>query len=131
MASSTNPYAEAHASPTGPADERPAALQIIKDEGLVNMLTDKVMLVTGSSSGIGVETARALHATGAHIFMQVRDMEKGEEVLQDIKANSEGKGTIELVKMDLDSFASVRAAAAEVLKKTDKMNVLVNNAGES
>lgn len=97
---------------------------------MIGKLEDKVMLVTGCSSGIGIETARALHATGAHIFMTVRNMEKGQEVLEDIKANSKGKGQIDLVKMDLDSLDSVRSGAAEVLKKSNnKMNIVVNNAG--
>jgi NADP-dependent 3-hydroxy acid dehydrogenase YdfG len=63
---------------------------------LVNKLTDKVFLVTGTSSGIGVETVRALHATGADIFRHVRDMEKGESVKKDILATSAGKGKLEL-----------------------------------
>jgi NADP-dependent 3-hydroxy acid dehydrogenase YdfG len=58
------------------------------------------MLVTGSPSGIGVETVRALHATGAHIFMQVRDMKRGQEVLEEILASSEGSGKLELLEME-------------------------------
>jgi NAD(P)-dependent dehydrogenase (short-subunit alcohol dehydrogenase family) len=130
MPSTLNPYAAAHENPQGEGDARPTALQIIHDEGLVNKMTDKVMLVTGSSSGLGIETVRALHATGAHIFMQVRDMEKGQQVLEEILATSEGKAKLELIRIELDSFTSVRAGAAEFLKKSDKLNVLVNNAGE-
>ena len=131
MSSPTNPYAAAHASPQGEGDARPTALQIIHDEGLINKMTDKVMLVTGSSSGIGAETVRALHATGAHIFMQVRDMEKGKAVMKDILASSEGTGKLEILHMELGSFASIRAGVVEFLKKSGKLNVLVNNAGLS
>lgn len=131
MSSPTNPYATAHASPQGEGDARPTAIQIIYDEGLVNKMAGKVMLVTGTSSGIGVETVRALHATGADVFMQVRDMEKGERVLKDILASSEGKGKLELLYIELGSFASIRAGVEEFLKKSDKLNVLVNNAGTS
>jgi hypothetical protein len=63
MASSGR-YAAAHANLNGPGDARPTALQIIKDEGLEGNFPDKVFLVTGCSSGIGPETARALSATG-------------------------------------------------------------------
>lgn len=66
MSLTIQPYASVHNNPQGEGDARPTALQIIKDEGLINKMTDKVMLVTGSSSGIGIETVRALHATGAH-----------------------------------------------------------------
>jgi NAD(P)-dependent dehydrogenase (short-subunit alcohol dehydrogenase family) len=128
MSSSVSRYAAAHQHPQGEGDARPTALQIIQDEGLVNKLTDKVMLVTGSSSGIGVETVRALHATEAHVFMQVRDMKRGQEVLEEILANSEGSGKLELLEMELDSLKSVRAAANEFLKRSNKLNVLVNNA---
>ncbi|KAI9727407.1 MAG: hypothetical protein M1834_008413 [Cirrosporium novae-zelandiae] len=126
----TNPYAAAHLSPNGEGDARPTALQIIHDENLVNKMQDKVMLVTGASSGIGAETARALHATGAHVFIQVRDVPKGEAVMRDILASSEGTGKLELIKMDLDSLASVRAGVEEFLKRASTLNVLVNNAGE-
>lgn len=130
MSSPTNPYAAAHVSPQGEGDARPTAMQIIRDEDLVNKMTDKVFLVTGTSSGIGGETVRALHATGAHIFMTARDMAKGEAVMKDILASSEGTGKLELLEMELGSFESIRNCTKELLKKTDKLNVLVNNAGQ-
>jgi NAD(P)-dependent dehydrogenase (short-subunit alcohol dehydrogenase family) len=130
MSSELKPYAAAHDSPQGEGDARPTALQIDHDEDFVNKLTDKVMLVAGSSSGIGIETVRALHATGAHVFMQVRDLEKGDAVLKEILASSEGKGKLELLHMELGSFASIRAGVAEFLEKSGhKLNALVNNAG--
>jgi NAD(P)-dependent dehydrogenase (short-subunit alcohol dehydrogenase family) len=130
MSSPTNPYVAEHQSPRGEGDARPTALQIIRDEGLVNKLDGKVFLVTGTSSGIGVETVRALHATGAHVFMQVRDMDKGEGVMKDILATSVGTGKLDILYMELGSFKSIRAGAAEFLKKSEKLHVLVNNAGK-
>ncbi|KUJ21903.1 short-chain dehydrogenase [Mollisia scopiformis] len=129
MSPRIQPYAAVHEHPQGEGDSRPTALQIIEDEGLINKMTDKVMLVTGSSSGIGIETVRALHATGAHIFMQARDMKRGQEVLDEIASSSKGTGKLELLEMNLDSFKSVRVGAEEFLKKSKKLNVLVNNAG--
>ena len=73
-------YAEAHQDPHGPGDARPTALQIVEDEGLIGKLSGKVFLVTGVSSGIGIETMRALYATGGHVFGTVRNLEKGEVV---------------------------------------------------
>jgi len=99
----------------------------------VGKLTDKVILITGCSSGIGVETARALHATGAHLFLTVRDTKKGEDVIKDIlsKNNSNGssKGKIELLNLELDSLQSVRDCVADFHSKSKQLNVLINNAG--
>src|SRR5450432_2710592 len=62
-------YAAAHepANLNSPGDARPTALQIVQDEGLEGKLADKTFLITGCSSGIGVETARATSATGATV----------------------------------------------------------------
>lgn len=125
-----NPYPEAHKDPQGQGDSRPTAIQVVKDLDLVDKLAGKVMLVTGSSSGIGIETARALRLTGADVYMHVRNVEKGEKVRQEILASTEGKGKLELVKMNMDSLQSVRDGAKDLLSHTNKLNVLVNNAGK-
>ncbi|KAI3319688.1 putative short-chain dehydrogenase [Xylariaceae sp. AK1471] len=125
----TNPYAEAHANPQGCGDARPTSIQIVKDEGLVNGMIGKIILVTGSTSGIGIDTVRALHLTGADVYMQARDMKKAEDVRRDILGTSEGKGKLEIVLMDLNSLESVREGAKDFLAKSQKLNVLVNNAG--
>ncbi|KAH7306086.1 short-chain dehydrogenase/reductase-like protein [Rhexocercosporidium sp. MPI-PUGE-AT-0058] len=87
--------------PRRTGDARPTALQIIQDEGLEGKMIDKVFLVTGTSAGIGPDTAKALAATGGKVFMTVRDMKKGE------------------------------AACASFLEagRSDRLNVLVCNAG--
>lgn len=74
---------------------------------------------------VGIETAKAVAATGAKVFATVRDMKKGETALADILK----PGQVELVKMDLNSLDSVRAAAKEVLSKTQTLNIVINNAG--
>jgi NAD(P)-dependent dehydrogenase (short-subunit alcohol dehydrogenase family) len=129
-----NPYASVHENPQGAGDARPTALQIIHDEDLVNKLTDKVMLVTGASSGIGIETTRALHATGANVFMAVRDMKRGQEVKEEILSTGKEKGyegKLELLEIRLDDLSSVRKAAKEFVERSSGvLNVLVNNAGE-
>ena len=131
MASPTNPYAEAHKSPHGVDDDRPTALQVIHDEGLVNKLAGKVIFITGASSGIGIDTTAALHATGADVYMQARDMKKGKYVMQEILASSEGTGKLELVQMELGSFESTRAGVGDFLGRSGRLNVLVNNAGKA
>jgi NAD(P)-dependent dehydrogenase (short-subunit alcohol dehydrogenase family) len=118
-------YVDAHKYPQGPDDARPSALQIVKDEGLEGKMTDKVFIVTGASSGIGIETGRALAATGGKVFLGVRNVKKGEDAC---KAYLE-PGRVELLEMDLESLDSVRAAAKNFLSKSTKLNVIVNNAG--
>lgn len=118
-------YAAAHVNPEGPGDSRPTALQIVKDEGMEGKLKDKVIIITGTSSGLGIETARALSATGATLYLTARNVTKAKAALADILE----PGRTEFIEMDLESFDSVRAAARAILAKTDKVNILINNAG--
>ncbi|MCJ1394476.1 hypothetical protein MMC18_007354 [Xylographa bjoerkii] len=118
-------YAAAHVSTNGPGDGRPTAFDIIKDESLEGKLSGKVMLITGCSSGIGVETARALSATGAMLFLTTRDMKKGEAALKGILE----PGRVYLLQLDLNSLASVKKCAEEFLQRSKTLNVLINNAG--
>lgn len=126
-------YAEAHkvANLGGAGDARPTALQVIEDEGLIGNLSDKVFLITGVSSGLGIETLRALHTTGAHVYGTVRNLPKGQAVVDQILSEKHtGGGKISLIEMSLDSLASVRSGAADFLKKSNgQLNVLIGNAG--
>ncbi|KAJ4074927.1 hypothetical protein BFJ70_g16425 [Fusarium oxysporum] len=118
-------YASVHENPQGPGDTRPTALQIIKDEGAEGKLKGKVIVITGTSSGIGIETVRALSVTGARLFLTARGLEKAKKALDGIFVESR----MELVQMDQTSLESVRIAAKQILDKTDKINILVENAG--
>ncbi|KAF4471385.1 WW domain-containing oxidoreductase [Fusarium albosuccineum] len=118
-------YAEAHVKPNGPGDARPTALQIIEDEGVKGKLKGEVIIITGTSSGIGIETARALATTGATLFLTARDVNKAQSALGDILEPSR----MEIIEMDQANLSSVRAAAAAILSKTSKVHLLVNNAG--
>ncbi|WYZ44150.1 hypothetical protein EsH8_VII_000586 [Colletotrichum jinshuiense] len=121
-------YAEIHqyVNLNGPGDSRPTALQIVQDEGLVGQLEDKVALVTGVSSGLGFETLKALAATGATVYGTARDLSKARRTLGEDLASSPN---VRLIEMDLASLDSVRAAAEDIRRQTDKLNILVNNAG--
>ena len=89
-------------------------------------MTDKTILITGCSSGIGIETARALKATGAHVFVTARSLSKGQKALAGILE----PGKVDLLHLDLNSLASVRKFAAEFLEASHgKLNILINNAG--
>jgi NAD(P)-dependent dehydrogenase (short-subunit alcohol dehydrogenase family) len=130
MSDSFHPYAHLYSEPSGPGDRRPTALQVVQDTGALGQWTGKVALVTGATSGIGVETARALHATGADVYFTARDRKKGIAVREDILKTSGGKGRLEVIHLNLDSLESVREAAKAFLQKSSTLNVLVNNAGE-
>ncbi|KAF5618685.1 oxidoreductase [Fusarium sp. NRRL 52700] len=119
----TSRYAQVHESPAGPGDARPTASQIIQDEGLEGKWQDKVILITGCSSGLGVETARALASTGASLYLTARDLNKARSALGDLC------GRVHLLQLDLNSIASVRACSTEFMLKSSKLNVLIANAG--
>ncbi|KAI0456566.1 hypothetical protein F5B21DRAFT_141547 [Xylaria acuta] len=120
-------YRTAHENPKGPGDARPTAQQIIEDEHRQDgSLRDKVVLITGCSSGLGIETARTLKSTGATLFLTARNLEKARAALGDILDES---GKVHLLKLDLESLASVRACAEAFLAKSQTLNVLITNAG--
>lgn len=121
-------YAAAHTNTKGPGDARPTAMQIVEDEDLIGKLSDKVFLVTGVSSGIGIETMRALYASGGHVFGTVRNMAKGQKAVDEVKSQTQG-GKITLIEMDNESLASVKKAAEEFLSQCKQLNILIANAG--
>jgi len=86
----------------------------------------RTVLVTGTTSGIGRETARQLARMGARVVMGVRDVERGKAIATRIQNDG---GIAEVLPIDLASFASVREAAARFLDTHPSLDVLVNNAG--
>ncbi|WP_392839096.1 SDR family NAD(P)-dependent oxidoreductase [Streptomyces sp. LN500] len=88
-------------------------------------LTGRRALVTGASSGLGAETARALAGTGAAITLAVRDVAVGELVAKDI-AEATGNQDVHVAHLDLADPASVTAFTAAW---QGPLHVLVNNAG--
>ncbi|EPE35078.1 NAD(P)-binding Rossmann-fold containing protein [Glarea lozoyensis ATCC 20868] len=122
-------YGQVHKDQAGAGDKRPTAQQIIKDNDLEGKLSGKTMLITGCSSGIGVETARALSSTGSTLFLTARNLPKAEAALKDILE----PGRVELLEMDMNSLESVRNGAAEFRSRNEKLggrlNVFIANAG--
>ncbi|KAJ6149275.1 short-chain dehydrogenase [Penicillium samsonianum] len=118
-------YAKVHQSPNGPGDARPTALQIVKDAGREDTLVGKAIMITGCSSGLGIETARALFHTGATLYLTARDLEKAKSTLGDIV----GSPRVHLLHLDLNSLKSVRACAEEFLTRFNTLNILIANAG--
>ncbi|KAK3329133.1 putative short-chain dehydrogenase [Apodospora peruviana] len=125
-----NPYRDLYeATPKGPGDARPTAMRVLEDNDAIGKWQGRVVLVTGGTSGIGEETVRSLHATGADVYFTARDMDKAEKVAGEIQKSSSGTGKIIGIPMDLDSLDSVKEAALIFLSKSKKLNVLINNAG--
>lgn len=91
-------------------------------------LHGRIALVTGGSSGLGRETARALAAHGAEVILTARDVPKGETVAADIRAAT-GNARVSVGELELGSLASVRAFAARVLASHPRLDLLIDNAG--
>ena len=83
----------------------------------------KTALVTGATTGIGLETARALAARGFHVLLHGRTEQKARGAARELR------GTVTSVSADLSEQAEVRQLAEQVMRHCDKLDVLVNNAG--
>jgi len=91
-------------------------------------LQDKIVLVTGATSGIGEITARELAVAGAHVVLLARNPGKAERTRQSILAVC-GHEKVDIVIADLSSLSQVRSAAAAVKLAYPRLDILVNNAG--
>ena len=88
----------------------------------------RTALVTGASSGLGLQAAAVLAARGAHVVLACRDMGKAEQAAGLIAARAAGQVQVATVRLDLASLDSVRAAAAEVRASCPRLDLLINNA---
>ena len=86
----------------------------------------KVSLVTGSSSGIGLEAALALAKDGYHTFASMRDTSKAGELENAAKKENL---PIEVIELDVDKEESIVSAVKKVMDSAGRLDVLVNNAG--
>jgi NAD(P)-dependent dehydrogenase (short-subunit alcohol dehydrogenase family) len=88
----------------------------------------RVAFVTGANTGIGRETALALARAGATVLVGARDAQKGEAAVASIREASRNDD-VHLVRLDLASFASIRAAASRIVSEWSRLDLLINNAG--
>lgn len=88
----------------------------------------KTCLITGSSSGIGKETATELLRKGFRVIMLCRDSEKSRKAWEEIKKNV-GDNNVDLVYANLSSFDSIRKAVEAIKNRYNTIDMLINNAG--
>ncbi|XP_048001616.1 retinol dehydrogenase 14 isoform X1 [Leguminivora glycinivorella] len=88
----------------------------------------KTVIVTGCTSGIGRETAKELAKRGATVIMACRNIEAAEKVKEKI-IDATKNSKVEVKKLDLSSFSSIRAFAEDINKNVQKLDVLIHNAG--
>ncbi len=105
-------------------DETSTTDQVI--EGI--SLEGKLAVVTGASSGLGVETCRVLAAAGATVMMVARSEEKLQTAMQDLLREQPG-AQLHTQCMDLADLDSVRSAATDILLCHSDIQLLINNAG--
>jgi len=87
----------------------------------------KRALITGANKSIGFETARQLLKNGFYVYLGSRDLKNGQEALEKLKA--EGLTQAEVIQLNVADQQSVNDARAEIGRKTDVLDVLINNAG--
>jgi len=87
----------------------------------------KKVLITGANKSIGYETARQLLQNGYYVYIGSRGLENGQKAVEALKA--EGLNNVEAIQLDVSDDESVKTARAEIGKKTEVLDVLINNAG--
>ncbi len=91
-------------------------------------MKNKIILITGSTDGIGKQTALELAEAGFNVIIHGRNKAKGEKILSEIKQKT-GNYNLDLVIANFSSIDEVKNMAAEISKKYEYLNVLINNAG--
>ncbi|MCX6505039.1 MAG: SDR family oxidoreductase [Actinobacteria bacterium] len=92
------------------------------------MTKPRTVIITGANAGIGLETAHALARQGDRVIMTARDPKRGADALTQVRQKS-GNQSVELMILDLASFASISQFAREFSDNNDELDVLINNAG--
>ena len=91
-------------------------------------LDGKLFLITGANTGIGRATATDLASRGGRVIVACRSEAKATPVIEEIRSQT-GNEAVEFIALDLADISSVKACAAELVKRGDPIDVLINNAG--
>ncbi len=90
-------------------------------------MTGKLCVISGATSGVGLEAAKQLAAGGARLLLVCRNREKGEALQQQLE--TEYHATVDVVTADFGRLADVRAAAETIRQRYERIDVLINSAG--
>ncbi|XP_050224196.1 short-chain dehydrogenase TIC 32 A, chloroplastic [Mercurialis annua] len=105
-----------------------SADQVSQDFAASSLQPHLTAILTGATSGIGVETARVLAKRGVRVVIPARNLKKADQVKEIIQKESPNSEII-IFETDLSSFASVKKFASDFLALGLPLNILINNAG--
>jgi NAD(P)-dependent dehydrogenase (short-subunit alcohol dehydrogenase family) len=108
--------------------ERNLDPDLFRERSLASAVKDRRVVITGASSGIGLETAVRVGEAGGIVILVARTREKLEEVAEQIESAG---GTAHVHPADLSNLEDIERVAAEILDEHGGVDVLVNNAGRS
>jgi NAD(P)-dependent dehydrogenase (short-subunit alcohol dehydrogenase family) len=91
-------------------------------------MNDKTILITGSTDGIGKQTALELAEMGARVILHGRNKSKVKQVIQELEQKT-GNDQLDFFIADLSSLQQIRTMGAEIRRKYNRLDVLINNAG--
>ena len=93
-------------------------------------MKDKIILITGATSGIGKQTAISLASMGATVVVTGRNQESGNQAIEEIKKRSENE-EVYLLLADISTINGIYKLSSEFKNKFEKLDVLINNAGSA
>ncbi len=91
-------------------------------------MKNKIILITGATSGIGKQTAISLATMGATVIVTGRNQQNGEEAIKEIKAISKNEN-IDLILADISTIAGIKSLVTKFKSKYNHLDILINNAG--
>ncbi|KAL2831124.1 NAD(P)-binding protein [Aspergillus cavernicola] len=95
-------------------------------------LTGKVAIVTGATSGVGLEAAAILYSKNATVYIAARSADKADKAIAAIKRSAEcsgSRGRLVFLSLDLSDLTSIKASAENFLQSEDRLDILIHNAG--
>ncbi|KAJ9605352.1 short-chain alcohol dehydrogenase [Cladophialophora chaetospira] len=100
-------------------------------EANIKTLANKVFIVTGASSGVGLELAKILYSKGATVYLAARSVQKIEQAISSINSsirNPPSGARLEVLQLDLSDLSSIKQCANKFLAHEERLDVLVHNA---